>query len=118
MTGLELLLDEFKGPGADHFGDLLERVGVGETLRHHEQGQAGHLGEAVEQEPKRLLELDRETLVAIGLDFVEHGFECLPVPVARHPAFERRDAIDPAHRAAVMKAEPVAQLELVGQLVR
>ena len=65
VAGLELLLDEFERARADHLGDLLEGVGLGEPLRHDEQRQARHLGEAVDQQRKRLLQLDREALVVV-----------------------------------------------------
>ena len=117
VPGLELLLDKFERARADHLGNLLERVGVGEPLRHHEQRQARHLAEAVEEQRKRLLEPDREAFLAIRLDLVEHGRERLPVPVARHPALDRGDAVGAAHRRAVMEAEPVAQPELISELV-
>jgi hypothetical protein len=118
VSRLELLLDEFERARANHLGDLRKRVGVGEALRHHEQRQARHLGEPVEQQRERLFELDRKPLIAVRLHLVEHRRHRLPVSVARHPALDRGDAIGAAHRAAVMKAEPVAQFELISELIR
>src|SRR6516225_9106507 len=50
MSGLKLFFDEFERTRADHFGDLLEWVGIGEPFRHHEQCQARHLAERVEHQ--------------------------------------------------------------------
>src|SRR5205807_9405658 len=96
---------------------LLERVGIGEPLRHYEQRQARHLAEAFEQQRERLLKLDCKALVAIRLDLVEHRLQRLAMSVACHPALDRSDAVDALDRAAVMKAEPIAQFEIVSELV-
>src|SRR6516162_4075664 len=51
-----------------------------------------------------LLQLDRETFVAVRGDCVEHTGERLTVSIARHPAPDRGDAVDAADRRAIMKS--------------
>jgi hypothetical protein len=106
----ELLLDEFEGSRADHFGHLLERIRTGEALRHDKKCKARRLGEPVEQERKRLFQLDREALVAVGFHLVDNRLQRLTEPVPRHPAVDRGDAIGAAHRASIMKGKPIAAI--------
>src|SRR5205823_14217368 len=104
VAGFELVLDKFERARPHHLGDLLERVGIGESLWHHEQRQARHLADAVEQQRKRLLELDGEPLVAVRLYLVEHRRDRLSLTIPRHPAPDPGDTVDAAHWRAVMKA--------------
>ena len=118
VAGLVLFLDEFERPRPDHLGDLLVWVGLGQPLRHDERRQARHLGKAVDQQRERLLQIDREILVVAALHVGDCGGERLAECVARHPAFDRGDAVGPAYRLPVMEFEAVAQRETVVELVR
>ena len=115
---LEFFLDEFERARPNHLGYLLVGIGLGEPLRHDERRQARHFGDTVDQQRKRLLQTDREALVVPTLHLVDDSGERLTERIARHPPFERGDAIGAAHRLPIVEFEPVAQREAVEELVR
>ena len=114
----ELALDEFERARADHLGDLLERIGLGEPLGHDERHQARHFGEGVEQQRERRFEADREVLVGAPLQLGDLGGERLAERIAGHPTLERTGAVAAADPLAVVKFEAVAQGETIEKLVR
>ncbi len=117
MPGLKLRRDEFEGARPHGLGDLLKRIGLGEPLWHDKGRQARHFGKPGEQQRERLLQSDRKIFVVRPCRLVDHRGEALAERVARHPAPERGDAISPTDRLPVVKFEPVAQGEVVQQLV-
>lgn len=96
---------EFHGAAADVLRDLLERVGVGDALRHDE----GHRGVVLAEREQELgiggrqhqldgAVVDCDELLLQGLDHQTHG-------VAGHPACEARHHVFGQHRLAVMELE-------------
>ena len=116
-AGDPFLLDEFERARADRFRDLLEGVGLGDPLGHHERHIARQFAERAEEERKRRLQRDRKALVAIGGHRADRLHHFLPELVALCPALDRGDAIGGAHGLAVMPFQAVAQREFIGELV-
>src|SRR3712207_8642642 len=50
--------EEAVGAGADHLGRLLERVGPGDPLRHHEWHHRRGLGQRVDQQDRKSTRLN------------------------------------------------------------
>ena len=117
VAGNPFLLDEFERPGADRLRNLLERVGLGEPLGHHERHVARQFAERVEHQRKRRLERDGEAFLVVRGNRGRRVRQLLAERVALAPALDRGDAIGRPHRLPVMPFEAVAQGELPGQLV-
>src|SRR5207237_10589112 len=110
-AGNPFFLDEFERSRADRLRDLLERIGLGEPLRHHERHIARQLAERAEEERKRRLQRDRKALVAIGGHRANRLHHFLSELVALCPALDRGDAIGGAYRLAVLPFQNVAERE-------
>jgi hypothetical protein len=117
MPRLPLFLDELERARADRLGDLLERVGLGDPLGHHERHVRRQLTERIEHQRERRFELDGKAVVAVGGDRVDRFQHLLAERVALGPALDRGGAIGGAHLRAVMPFETGAQREMPGELV-
>ena len=105
-------------PAADELGDLLERIGLSDPLRHDESDLRAHLAERQQHFRERPLEhpfhgavVGRAELLLDRLDQQSHL-------VARRPAGEARHHVLGEHLLAVVEFEPRAQPEGPGEAVR
>ena len=117
LAGLPLVLLEDERAGAGVVVDLLERVGLGDLLGHHEGHGGGRLAQRVEDEAERLLEDDLEGLGIDRLHRADRRHHLLAEGVAGAPALDRGDAVLGGDGRPVMPFEAVAQREGPGQLV-
>ena len=93
---------------ANDFGDLLERIGVGDALRHHHRGWLG-FGERGGQAGKGFLQAEDQGAVVLDLQRVQPFLDGLAGRVALHPALQRGDAIAGQHFFAIMEGQAVTQ---------
>ncbi len=114
---LGLVLIEDEGTRADMLGDLLHRIGLGILLAHDEKDGRSRLGEGVEHQRVALAERDDEGLVVLDARILDAQEHMLAGAVAHRPAAQGGDAVGGRHRRAVMKFQPVAQLEGPAQLI-
>ena len=112
-----LVLHETHGAAADIFGDLLERVGLGDALGHDEGDRRTDLAEREQHFREWLLEhplhravVDRHELLLDAPDQESHL-------VARRPTLEARGDVLGQHRFAVVEFESRAQTEGPGQAI-
>ena len=103
--------------GADVFGDLLVRIGLGLLLAHDVKHRRRGLRHQVGDQAVRLLQRDHEGLVVLLRDVLHALHHVLAAAVARRPAADRRDHVVGGDGRAVGEFQPVAQLERVGELV-
>src|SRR5215212_1190382 len=110
-------LGELHRSRADILVDLLERIGLGEALRHDERHRRRVLGERQLHLGIGLREHPAEGAVVDGgellLDCLEHEAQ----RIARRPARQARDHVLGAHRLAVVEFEAGTKLEGPGQPV-
>ena len=103
LAGLGLGVHVDERAGADLAVDLLEGVGVGNPLRHHERNLRRRLAERVEYQSVGLLQ---HHLEGLGIDFLEllhEVHELLAHRVARAPALDRGDAVLGRHRLRAIR---------------
>jgi hypothetical protein len=116
-AGHPLLLAEDKRTGSDRALDLLERIGLGDRLRHDEGNVGGDLRDRVDQEAVGPGQLDLQRLgvaAAHALDRREHQ---LAHGVALAPADQRGGTVFRSDRLAVVEAQSVTQHESPGLAV-
>ncbi len=117
LAGLGLGVDIDERARADLAVDLLEGVGVGHLLRHHERNLRRRLAERVEHQAVGLLQNHLEGLGVDFLEFLHEVHELLAHRVAGAPALDGSDAVLGRHRLAVVPLEAVAQGEGPDRLV-
>ena len=104
-------------PGADIFGDLLVRIGLGFLLAHDVEDRRRGLRHDLEHQAVGLLQGDREGLVVLLRKVLHARHHVLAGAVARGPAADRGDHVVGGDGGAVGELQPVAQLERIGELV-
>ena len=117
-AGHPLVLGEFEWPRTDRLLDLLLRIGQRILLAHDDRDRRAALAERLEHHAVGLVEHHAERLVVDGLLALDEREQPLADIVARRPALERGDHVLGGDRRSVMKFQPVAQRERVGELVR
>ncbi len=106
--------DELEGAGADHLGDLRERVGPRQALGHDRRHVAAGLAERVRQQREGPLEAEDQRLVAVGGKLVGRREERLAEGVALAPAVQGGNAVAGEHGLAVVELEAVAERDAPG----
>ena len=91
-------LHELEGTRADGVLDVLERVGLGDALRHDEGHVGRGLAERIERERKGPLQFQREGLVVDDGPLFRHLGEPLAESVALGPTLDGGDAVGRFHR--------------------
>ena len=111
MAGLEFGGVEDVGAGAGGVGDGYGGRGVGETLRHDEQGGRGGADERLGDQCERTGQDQGERAVVVGFKGGCGGHQGLADDVALPPALDAGDGIDAADRGVVVEEEAWAEGE-------
>ena len=111
------VLHEAHGAAADIFGNLLERVGLGDALGHDEGDLCADLAERQQHLREWFLEHPLHVAVVDSREILLDGPNQEAHLVARAPAFEARHHVPCQHRFAVVKFQSWPQAERPGQPV-
>ena len=106
-TGHELIFEETIGAGADGVGNLFERIGLREMLRHHERDRGAAAGDGVDESGNGCLQGDLYRAIVFGdtgIDVIPHG---LTYGFPPRPADQTGDAVLGAHGLAVMELKTI-----------
>ena len=95
----------------DHFGDLLERVGIRQSFGHDARHGARATGECLREMGERLLQAEYDGAVIRRGKLVGGGHERLAEALADTEASDTGDDILTTYRLAVMEAEMIAQCD-------
>ena len=93
---------------ADRLGDLLERIGLRQPLRHHHR-RDDELRQQRAQMRERLVQPQHDGAVIRRLHRIEPLRQRHAALVAHHPALQRGDAVARPHRLAVVEPQVLAQ---------
>jgi len=112
------VLHEAHGAAADIFGNLLERVGLGDALRHDEGDLCADLAERQPHLREWLLERPLHGAIVDSSEVLLDAPDQEAHLVARGPAREARHHVPCQHWFAVVKFQSWPQAERPGQAVR
>ena len=93
---------------ADRLGDLLERIGQRQPLRHHHR-RDDELRQQRAQMRERLVQPQHDGAIVRRLHRIEPLRQRDAALVAHHPALQRGDAVARPHRLAVVEPQILAQ---------
>src|SRR5258708_33854531 len=93
VAGYPLFLHKLERAGADHLGDVLKRIGLGDAFRHDEGDVRRQFAEGLQCERERLPELESKSLVVHCSPRLDRLGELLAERIALAPALDRRAAI-------------------------
>ena len=110
-AGHPFALGELHRARADIFGDLLERVGLGDALRHDERAGRAVLAQCQQHLRIRRLQRPFEGPVVDGGQLVLDRLEHQAHGIARRPARQARHHVLAQHRLAVVELEPRPELK-------
>ncbi len=116
-AGHPLALRELHWARADIFGDLLEWVGLGDTLRHDEGAGRAVLAQRQKHLRIRLLQRPSEGLVVDCCELVLDRLDHQPHGIAGRPTRQARHHVLAQHRLAVVELQPRSQAKGPAQTV-
>ena len=101
--------DEAERSAADHIGDLLERIAVGQALGHHHRRGGGRFAQRMGQQRKRLVQPEPDGAVIGRGKFVRGRHQRAAEGVAFGPAANAGDAVAGGDALAVMPQQTGTQ---------